>query len=296
MPVTTVGSVRAFSRFPVKSMLGERPASVDIDASGIVGDRAWGLVDVETGKVASAKHPRLWASLLSLQAEYVDAPGAGHDVRIRLGDGSVAYSTDADIDARLSEHAGRDVRLVPAVPPGAVYDEEWPDVGDIAPAEFIASTTTGESRDGHPLSSLAVGLLAPGTFQDVAPLTVMTTASLRAARALHPDGDWDDRRFRSAILVEAPGDGFVEQAWVGRRLMLGDTDDAVEIEVAAAIPRCVMVTLPQQGLGGDADVLRTLARHNRVDVMGLGAFACLGVYATVVRPGRVAVGAEVRLG
>ena len=121
--MTTVGSVRALSRFPVKSMQGEHPDSVDIDATGVVGDRAWGLLDVATGKVASAKHPRLWGSLLRLKAEYVDAPGAGRDVQIRLDDGRVVCSTDPDVEARLSDYAGRDVRLVPAAPPGAVYDE-----------------------------------------------------------------------------------------------------------------------------------------------------------------------------
>jgi uncharacterized protein len=303
---TTVGTVRTLRRFPVKSMLGEEPTAVDIDASGIVGDRAWALVDVETGKVASAKHPRLWASLLELQAGYVNAPGVntpgvdspsgGSAVRIRLRDGSVVHSGDEGVDARLTEAAGRAVRLVGAVPPGAVYDEEWPDVAQIGPAqiappEFVAATSTGRSAEGRTLSSLPVGMMAPGTFQDVAPLTLMTTASLRAARALHPDGDWDDRRFRSTILIDTEGDGFVEQGWVGRHLVVGD----VELDLTAPTPRCVMVTLPRQGMSSDPDVLRTLARHNRVDVLGSGLFACLGVYASVVRPGRVATGDAVTL-
>jgi len=287
----TVGSVRTLRRFPVKSMLGEQPGSVEIGTSGIVGDRAWGLLDVETGKVASAKHPRLWASLLRLRAEYVDGPDPGGDVRIHLGDGTVVHSNDDDVDARLSEAAERTVRLVASAPAGAVYDEEWPDVADIAPAGFVDATNTGRSADGNPLSSLPVGMLAPGTFQDVAPLTLMTTASLRAAQALHADGDWDDRRFRSTLLLETDGDGFLEQDWLGRRLRIGE----VEIEVTAPTPRCVMVTLAQQDLPADTGVLRTLARHNRVDVLGSGRFACLGVYATVVRPGRVSTGDPVTL-
>ena len=287
----TVGTVRTLRRFPVKSMLGEEPTAVDIDASGIVGDRAWGLVDVETGKVASAKHPQLWSTMLALRAEYVDLPGSGRHLRIHLGDGSVVHSDDADVDTRLSGAVGRRVRLVPAVPPEAVYDEEWPDVGEIAPAEFVAATSTGRSADGNQLSSLPVGMLAPGTFQDVAPLTLMTMSSLWAARALHGAGDWDDRRFRSTILIDTEGDGFVEQEWVGRRLAIGD----VEIDVTAPTPRCVMVTLPRQELPADPDILRTLARHNRVDVLGSGRFACLGVYASVVRPGRVATGDRVTL-
>ena len=293
--MTTVGAVRTLSRFPVKSMLGEQPTSADIDASGIVGDRAWGLVDVDTGKVASAKHPRLWAPLLGLRAEYADRAGPGCDIRIRLADGSVVHNTDEDVNARLSIAVGRNVRLAAAPDPGATYEEEWPDIDDMAPEEFVASTTTGRSADGNALSSLPVGMLAPGTFQDVAPLTLMTTTSLRTARAMHPDGDWDDRRFRSALLLETDGEGFLEQEWLGRRLVLGSDEDGVEIDIAAPTPRCVMVTLPRQDLPRDNGVLRTLARHNRVDVLGTGLYACLGVYATVVRPGRVSAGDPVTL-
>jgi uncharacterized protein YcbX len=119
----------------------------------------------------------------------------------------------------------------------------------------------------------------------------MTTASLRAARALHPDGDWDDRRFRSTVLLDVDGASFAEQEWVGRTLTIGD----VTLEVTAPTPRCVMVTLPQQDLGGDNQVLRTLARHNRVDVLGTGMFACLGAYASVTRTGTIRVGDEATL-
>src|SRR3954451_7513173 len=243
-----VGTVKTLSRFPVKSMLGEHPAAVDINESGIVGDRAWGLVDVETGKVASAKHPRLWESLLRLRATYDDEPKPGTVVRIELADGSTVSSDDDDVDQRLSAAVGRDVHLTSEVPASASYDEEWPDIEGIAPSEFIAATRSGRSVTGRDLSSLPVGMLAPGTFQDVAPLTLMTTASLRAARALHPEGDWDDRRFRSTLLLDTAADGFAEQDWLGRRLVLG----AVEIEIVAPIPRCVMVTLPQQELPADA--------------------------------------------
>jgi uncharacterized protein len=285
-----LGTVKSLSRFPVKSMLGEHPVAADIGDTGVIGDRAWGLVDTGTGKVASAKHPRVWAALLGLRATYADGRAEGA-ISIELPDGTSLSSDDEDVDARLSAAIGRDVHLTAEVPSAAAYDEEWPDVEGLAPSEFIAGTSSARSVTGRDISTLPVGMLAPGTFQDVAPLTLMTTASLRTAQALHPDGDWDDRRFRSTVLIDADGDGFVEQDWVGRTLRIG----AVELSVTAPTPRCVMVTLAQQDLLGDAEVLRTLARHNRVDVMGGGLFACLGVYASVARGGRIAVGNPVEL-
>src|SRR3954453_10067379 len=140
-----VGTVKTLNRFPGKWILGEHPAGGDITESGIVGDRAWGLVDIETGKVASAKHPRLWEPLLGLRATYDDEPKPGTVARIELGDGSTVSSDDTDVDERLSAAVGRDVHLTSEVPASASYDEEWPDVDGIAPTDFIAATRSGRS-------------------------------------------------------------------------------------------------------------------------------------------------------
>ena len=56
-----------------------------------------------------------------------------------------------------------------------------------------------------------------------------------------------------------------------------------------------MTTLAQQDLPADLEILRSVARQNRVELKGSGRFACLGVYAAVVEPGRVAVGDSVKL-
>jgi uncharacterized protein YcbX len=44
-------------------MLGEDLREADVTQRGIAGDRALAVLDVETGRVASAKHPRLWPGL-----------------------------------------------------------------------------------------------------------------------------------------------------------------------------------------------------------------------------------------
>ena len=53
-------------------------------------------------------------------------------------------------------------------------------------------------------------------FVDLLPLLVLTTASLRAAAALQPDGDRQPRRVRPDVLIDLPGDGWVEDAWCER--------------------------------------------------------------------------------
>jgi uncharacterized protein YcbX len=278
-------------RFPVKSMLGETPRAAQVEASGVVGDRAHALVDLETGKVASAKLPRVWASLLTFSARYIDRPGTGEPLAITLPDGTVLHSERPDLDERLSGAIGRRVKLTGAPDLNHGYEDEWPDIEGMAPQDFIQSTQTSTSEDGNPVSTLSVGIMAPGTFQDVAPVTIMTTAALRRTAELQPGSRWDPRRFRPNLLLDVEGTGFVENEWVGRQLRVGQ----VVFSVAAPIPRCVMTTLPQEDLIADREILRTVARHNRVDVAGTGVFACLGAYAGVLEPGHLSVGDNIQV-
>ena len=287
------GRLLEIHRYPVKSMRGEAPQSTAVESTGLAGDRAHALLDCATGKLASAKDPRLWAGLLGLQAAYVGEAAAGAPLVLERAGGARIRSDEPGVNDWLSETTGRRVQLVAttAPPVKAAYDDVWPAIEGLAPQAFIDATKTAVTEAGQAVSTLQIGLMAPGTFQDLAPITLMTTSSLRAAAALHPSSRWDPHRFRSNLLLETGGDGFLENAWEGRRLTLGD----VVLEVIGPTPRCVMTTLAQRDLPIDHDILRTLARHNRIDFKGAGRFACLGVYASVVQAGRVAVGDQVGL-
>lgn len=272
-------------------MQGETPSQVIVDGTGVVGDRAYALVDGETGMVASAKDPRRWAALLGFSARFSAEPGHGQPVTITLPDGVEVSSSDPDIDGQLSSAAGRTVTLSGSPASGATYDEVWPDIDGLAPEEFVASLRTGQTSAGEAVTANEVGMLAPGTFQDVSPVTILTTSSLRAARRLHPAGDWDPRRFRMTILIDNDGEGFIENHWLGRSLTIG----TVRLSILAPTPRCVMVALAQPDLRADRAVLTTLARYNRAEVPGAGRFACLGAYASVDVGGTIRVGDEVEL-
>src|SRR5258708_22269512 len=65
---TSLGTVAVLRRYPVKSMLGEDLPDGEVTMAGLAGDRVRGLVHRETGKIASAKNPRLWRRLLRLHA------------------------------------------------------------------------------------------------------------------------------------------------------------------------------------------------------------------------------------
>jgi MOSC N-terminal beta barrel domain len=95
---TGLGTVVALRRYPVKSMLGEDLPACEVTTRGLVGDRIMGLVHRETGKVASAKNPRLWRGLLKLHATL-----SGRAVKITFPGGSVLAGAEPGIDAALSE-------------------------------------------------------------------------------------------------------------------------------------------------------------------------------------------------
>jgi uncharacterized protein YcbX len=259
-------------------MLGEDVAASDVTAAGLAGDRRLAVVSQRTGKVASAKHPRLWRGLLTMSAF-----AAGGSVRITLPDGKTLWDTDADVDAVLSEVLGQPVTLAATPPPGASLDRAVPEavLRDGVDAEVPVE------RSG----------IAPGTFFDFAPVHLMTTSTLRRIAALSPRRRAEPERYRPNIVIrtDAVGSGaggFTENGWLHRELRVGD--DLV-LRVIARTPRCAVPTLAHGRLARDPDALRVLARHNRVTALdGRGPEPCAGVYAEVVNPGRIRTGDTVR--
>lgn len=271
--MTVQGTVALINSFPVKSMQGEALASVRVDENGIAGDRTWALRDVETGKLVSAKRPRLWRAVLDCTAT-----GTGDDVVVTLPSGERFGVKDPGLLSALEKLLGREVALEAATGPGqGVYESDWPEIEGVdLVGEFdLPTNITGEGV----------------TFVDVGVLHILTSASLAALGAVGPATATDVRRFRPSILLDTPGlDGFVEDRWQGRTVRLGE----VEIVVGDPTPRCVMTTLAQGDLPAEKSVLTTLASEHRL-TSDLGTFACLGAYATVTRAGTLNLGDPVEL-
>ncbi|MBN1093131.1 MOSC domain-containing protein [Blastococcus sp. TML/M2B] len=245
--------------------------------------------------MASAKHPRKWGALLGLSARFASEPEAGSPlppVVLALPDGRELRSDDAGTDSALSELLGRPVRLTSEVPEGSRFEEQWPDIEGLAPAEFIEGTTHAY-EGSEPVSAIGLGMMAPpGTFFDLAALHVLTRATLEQLTALGGGSDFDVLRYRPNVLIGGTDPGFAEDAWVGRSLGLGDSARA---GVSMLTMRCVMTTLAQGDLPEDRGTLRTVARHHRREIPGLGTWACAGVYADVTGEGVVRSGDPVTL-
>ncbi len=292
---TTVGNVARLWMFPVKSMRGERIEQGEFTERGLVGDRAYALVDTDTGKVVSAKSVRLFPDLFGCRAAFVEPPrldGELPPVRITLSDGTSVTSESSDVDRVLSAFFRRDVTLARAAPDDFTIDQYHPDVEDADPAGY--RDTVVEQKLGSAFFAEA-GLPSPvsvGSFFDLFPVSVLTTSTLDQLSELQPDSSFDERRFRMNVIVGTKEAGFVENNWIGHELAIGDT---VRLNVALPDPRCVMTTLAQDELPRDTDVLRALVQHNRVQVGDGGRFPCAGVYAVVQASGAVRAGDRVSL-
>ena len=95
-----VGVVSELWRFPVKSMAGERLETAELSLNGVVGDRAYALIDLETGKKVSAKNSD-FPNFLDCRAAFVEPPQLGRSVppvRIILTNGKSVTSDAAGAD------------------------------------------------------------------------------------------------------------------------------------------------------------------------------------------------------
>ena len=272
-----LGTVAVLRRYPVKSMLGEKIDACRVTGRGLDGDRVLGVVHRETGKIASAKNPRLWRDMLRLAA------ASGPDVKIAFPDGTAMVSTDPGIHAALSEFLGHPVTLTGTPPADATFDRADPDQVLREGIEAAVRVDVGQLGGAAP----------PGTFFDFAPLHLLTTSTLERIAELSPRGAVELERYRPNIVIRTAAPGFAENDWTGRDLRIGSE---LTIRIVCRTPRCAIPTLAHGDLPRDVAALRVPAAHNRVSPLDdWGPQPCAGVYAQVLRPGRVEVGDVARL-
>lgn len=220
--------VAEIRRYPIKSLLGERPAAADVDRRGLVGDRLWAVRDAD-GKLGSGKNTRRFRRM----------PGL----------------------FRLRGHSGAGVPVV-ELPDGRRFAADEP-AGHRAVSELLGRRVT-ISRE------------AEIVHHDEGPVSLISTAALRRLAEL-TGAAVEPLRFRANLLVDVPGSGFPEEGWLGRDLRIGDQ---VVLRPQRRLTRCVMIDLAQEEAPEHGRLLRTVAEHHDLT---------FGVWATVERPGRIAV-------
>ncbi len=250
-----MSTIASLWRYPVKSMMGEELRSTNVTEKGIHGDRAFALVDVETGKIVSAKNPKRWPNMFSFRSRYEDIDNS-NAIRITLPDGTTVKNSDGNANSILSDALGQEVKIISQVPNNPQLEEYWPDIEELDNRDVV--TDEDMSR---------------GTFYDLGIIHLLTTSTLNELSRLYPEGRFEPRRFRPNIIVNTEQKGFVESGWVGKVLAIGDE---VKLRITDHCPRCVMTSLPQGDLPKDTNILKTAVQHNEAHV---------GVYAEVIKTG-----------
>ncbi len=271
-----VGTVEQLHRYPVKSMIGETLESAVVTARGLTGDRLCGLIDVETGKIASAKLPHRWRRMLEFRAYY--RPGVGSEVEIEFPDATRFDCLDPGIAEKLSAELKRQVVVALDRPADILMDRANPD------AVAVAGVSTEVEAAVLPL-----GMGAPeGGFFDYAPLHVVTTASLEEVGRHSLAGQPEPIRFRPNMVIRTnDAAAFAENNWVGGMLTIGDQ---VALRITLPTPRCAVPTLAHGTSEPDPKLTTNIGKLNRVQVLDMGKLACLGAYAEILRIGTVSVG------
>lgn len=244
------GTISECWRYPVKSFQGLRQDGLTITGAGVEGDRTYGLLDVEPGRLLSAKRS---GALFFASAT---------DRDVTLPDGTLYAVDDPALDAALSEWIGRPIRFARA-------DQ----------TDQISYQMTFDPPDDD---AELFDIPAPaGSFVDLAPVHLVSSSTLRGCAEARPDLDWDVRRFRPNLLVDLDSAPFAEDTWIGREIRVGD----VVLHIDGPTVRCAMPLRAQpDGLERQAGLFQAI---NEVNPTFPGH---LGLYCSVITAGTVSTG------
>ena len=132
-------------------------------------------------------------------------------------------------------------------------------------------------------SAVELMKLKHGIFDD-ASVSVINLATI-AAIGREVEQDLDTRRFRANIVIATEStEPFLEDGWIGGRLVFGDDETGPIVSLTLRDPRCVMINLDPDTAEQDPRIMKAAVRLN-----GNNA----GAYGTVARTGQLSLGQPV---
>jgi uncharacterized protein YcbX len=258
-----VGRVERLWRYPVKSMRGEELREGFAGFPGVYGDRVCAFLSSAAPKGFPYFTAREHQAMLRYRAAF------------RHADRMTMPPNLAEAEA-----------LAPGVTP--VY-------ADLADQMIDVETPSGQTLaldDPHLIDLLREGgrdglalslLRSERALTDCRPISLI---SIQTIRQLSEEVGvaLDPRRFRANLYVDlGEGVGFGENAWVERRLRIGEK---AEVSVTERDPRCKMITLDPDTAQANPEVMRRVAKDHD---------GTAGVYAAVLVEGAIRSGDEIAL-
>jgi uncharacterized protein YcbX len=134
-------------------------------------------------------------------------------------------------------------------------------------------------------SAVELMKLKHGIF-DEASVSVINLATISAI-GREVGADLDTRRFRANILIASNStEPFLEDSWIGGRLIFGDNEAGPIVSLTMPDLRCVMINLDPDTAAPDPRIMKAAIRLNENNA---------GAYGTVARTGQITVGQSVSL-
>jgi uncharacterized protein len=249
-------TVARLSTTPVRSFALHHPESIELGRSGVEDDRRYSL-HTEDGRLFDAtKH----GPLVRIHAQ-LDRQDGRERLTLTLPTGEVVSAEVELADPELLDVYDRVFTARRVIGPWAEAVSAW--VG--RPLRLYRSERRPEEQDRYAAS-------------------IVSDASLAELARRGNDGrPVDARRFRMLIEVGGATAPHEEDGWMDREVTIGEA----VVRVVRPDPRCVITTQDPDTGERDFPTLHVIRQYR-----GLrdGRKLDFGVYADVVRPGRVAVG------
>ena len=266
-----VGRVSELWRYPIKTMQGEMLKMATIGKKGLIGDRAFALMDKQTGRIISAKNPIKWEGVFRFSAKTLSIMKDGRSIQkpsITFPDGESVFVDDKNINEILSEKIGRPVTLLSHVPEDATVEK----------------LSLEEEELGMVGTPSCLEKLSPFDFFDGGKLHILTTTALNNLKEKYKEGTFDARRFRPNIVIDSDDSEYsanmslgMENEW---KYLMIEVGDKVKLKVTKPTIRCIMTTLAQANLPKDNKILKTINYSNN---------GYLGAYTQTLEPGTIEV-------
>ena len=261
--MSIIGTVESLWRYPVKSMRGQELDEMFAGYAGVYGDRLFAFESSASPKGFPYLTGREQREMLRYRPRFRYPDKAARPVNL----------TEA-------ESMPPGVNPVSANPAELMVDVETPDGKTVAiddPA--LVDMLRNGIDDKHHLTLLR----SERAMTDCRPISLF---GVQSARKLSEETGTtvDKRRFRANIYLElTSGEGFAEDAFVGRSLRIGSK---VILSILERDPRCMMITLdPETGAIAPALLKKVAQAHSGM----------AGVYGAVLTEGMVRKGDSVEL-
>lgn len=256
-PVT----VAALSAAPVKGLRIARRRSLRLERGRVEGDRVFYLIDGQ-GRLVNGKRA---AGLQAVSADYEERE---QRLTLTFPDGtsvSAVVRLGAELQTRFYSRT-RLARLVEGPLADALSEHTRLPLRLVAPADGGYAADRGAEG--------AVSIISRGSLERL---------SVEAGR-----DEIDARRFRMTVELAGPA-AHEEDAWVGRRLVLG----GATVELVGHVGRCIVTTRNPDSDEVDLPTLDLLRAYRSAE--HTTEPLAFGVYGAVLEPGAVSIGDEVAL-